>query len=157
MGNFYKYIFVSHSSKDWEKVRIIRNDIENLKFYPLLFHLKCLEKDPLLHKDVIRLKRILKEEIASRGRFLLCNSENSKKSEFVNWEIREVKKYSNIIVEEINIDDPMPLIKSQLKNWITKLNTIAFIHTWKGSGSTSPANGGPQSRKPVRQGVSCRA
>lgn len=134
MGNFYKYIFVSHSSKDWEKVRIIRNYIENLKFYPLLFHLKCLEKDPLLHKDVIRLKRILKEEIASRGRFLLCNSENSKKSEFVNWEIREVKKYSNIIVEEINIDDPMPLIKSQLKNWITKLNTIAFIHTWKGSG-----------------------
>lgn len=98
-----------------------------------MFHLKCLEKDPLLHKDVIRLKRILKEEIASRGRFLLCNSENSKKSEFVNWEIREVKKYSNIIVEEINIDDPMPRIKSQLKNWITKLNTIAFIHTWKGS------------------------
>ena len=51
-------------------MRIIRNYIENLKFYPLLFHLKCLEKDPLLVKDKNKLKRILREEIASRGRFL---------------------------------------------------------------------------------------
>lgn len=132
MNNFYKYIFVSHSSKDWRKVRIIRNYIEDLKFYPLLFHLKCLEKDPLLVKDKNKLKRILREEIASRGRFLLCNSKNSRESEFVSWEVKEVKKYSNIIMDEINLDTPMYCIKSQLKNWMTQLNTIAFIYTWKG-------------------------
>lgn len=100
-------------------MRIIRNYIENLKFYPLLFHLKCLEKDPLLVKDKNKLKRILREEIASRGRFLLCNSKNSRELEFVSWEVKEVKKYSNIIMDEINLDTPMYCIKSQLKNWMT--------------------------------------
>lgn len=132
MNSFYKYIFVSHSSKDWKKVRIIRNYIENQKFYPLLFHLKCLEKEPLLPKDKNRLKKILKEEIASRGRFLLCNSKNSSTSEFVKWEKKEVNKHSNIIIKEIELDQPISHIKSQLKLWTSKLNTIAFIYTWQG-------------------------
>lgn len=36
-------------------------------------------------------------------------------------------------MDEINLDTPTYRIKSQLKNWMTLLNTIAFIYTWKGS------------------------
>lgn len=133
MDNFYKYIFVSHSSKDWKIVRHIRNYLEELNFFPLLFHLKCLEREPLLAEDKKRLHELLSEEIASRGRFLLCNSKNSMHSEFVLWENKEVKKHSNIQVNEINLEAPMSTIKSQIKCWTTKLNTIAFVGTFKSS------------------------
>lgn len=133
MDNFYKYIFVSHSSKDWKIVRCIRNYLEELNFFPLLFHLKCLEREPLLAEDKKKLYDILSEEIASRGRFLLCNSINSMHSEFVLWENKEVKKHSNIQVNEINLDEPMSAIKSQIKCWTAKLNTIAFVGTFKSS------------------------
>lgn len=129
MDNFYKYIFVSHSSRDWKKVRTIRNYLEKLNFFPLLFHLKCLEREPLLAKDKKKLYELLSEEIASRGRFLLCNSKNSMQSEFVLWENVEVKKHSNILVNEIDLEVPMSILKSQIKCWITKLNTIAFVGT----------------------------
>ena len=40
-----KTIFLSHSSKDIEKVRQIRDILEALDYEPLLFHLKCLDDD----------------------------------------------------------------------------------------------------------------
>jgi hypothetical protein len=36
------WIFLSHSNKDFEKVREIRNDLEQLGHRPLMFFLKCL-------------------------------------------------------------------------------------------------------------------
>ena len=42
------WIFVSHSHRDLEKVRQIRNELEKRGHNPLLFFLKCLEDDNAL-------------------------------------------------------------------------------------------------------------
>ena len=39
------WIFLSHSSKDIDKVRLIRNEFEKMGHYPLAFHLRCLSTD----------------------------------------------------------------------------------------------------------------
>jgi hypothetical protein len=39
------WIFVSHSHRDLEKVREIRNELERRGHNPLLFFLKCLSDD----------------------------------------------------------------------------------------------------------------
>ena len=41
------YVFISHSHKDIEKVRILRNVMEENGFEPLCFFLKCLTKNKL--------------------------------------------------------------------------------------------------------------
>ena len=37
--------FVSHSTKDFERVRLVRNALEDSGFRPILFYLKCLENE----------------------------------------------------------------------------------------------------------------
>lgn len=83
-GNDDLWVFVSHSTKDFEKVRIIRNKMEEIGMRPLLCYLKCLKDKP----EVIEL---LKREIEVRPRFLLCDSPNARGSEFVNEEIKYIK------------------------------------------------------------------
>ena len=39
------WIFLSHSSEDFNKVRKIRNYLEEKSYRPLMFYLKCLESD----------------------------------------------------------------------------------------------------------------
>jgi len=39
------YVFISHSHQDIEKVRKIRNEMEDQGFEPLCFYLKCLTDD----------------------------------------------------------------------------------------------------------------
>ena len=58
--------FLSHSSKDIDKVRQIRDILEVLDYEPLLFHLKCLDDD---NDD---LETFIKKEIESRNIFMLC-------------------------------------------------------------------------------------
>ena len=45
-GNDDLWIFVSHSTKDFEKVRKLRNMMEEIGMRPLLFYLKCLKDKP---------------------------------------------------------------------------------------------------------------
>lgn len=123
-----KYIFVSHSSKDWNKVRIIRNYLEDRSFYPLLFHLKCLETNG---EDLSLLQDLLHREIISRRRFLYCRSENSIRSKFVQWELEQVQAINNAIFMEINLDDSSNIILNKLSVWTDYLTTIGFIGTWR--------------------------
>lgn len=83
-GNDDIWVFVSHSTKDFEKVRIIRNKMEEIGMRPLLFYLKCLKDKP----EVLEL---LKREIDVRPRFLLCDSPNARKSEYVGEEVSYIK------------------------------------------------------------------
>lgn len=83
-GNDDIWVFVSHSTKDFEKVRIIRNKMEEIGMRPILFYLKCL-------KDRPEVMDLLKREIDVRPRFLLCDSPNSRESEFVDEEVRYIK------------------------------------------------------------------
>lgn len=39
------WIFLSHSNKDFDKVRCVRNALEEREFRPLMFFLKCVDDD----------------------------------------------------------------------------------------------------------------
>ena len=39
------WVFLSHSSNDYENVKIVRDYLEENGFSALMFYLKCLEKD----------------------------------------------------------------------------------------------------------------
>ena len=58
-------IFLSHSHKDIDKVRTIRNLLESLEYEPLLFYLKCLDDN----ND--QLEEFIQKEIESRNIYIL--------------------------------------------------------------------------------------
>ena len=70
------WIFLSHSSEDFNKVRKIRNYLEEKSYRPLMFYLKCLESDEEIYDLITR-------EIDVRTRFILCDSENARCSDWV--------------------------------------------------------------------------
>jgi hypothetical protein len=99
MPNDNTYVFLSHSHYDFDKVCRLRNLLEEEGFKPLMFFLKAFENP----KFEPMLKPILKEEIDKRERFILCRSENSRKSEWVRFE-EEYVKSKNIPYEVIDLD-----------------------------------------------------
>lgn len=108
------WVFVSHSSKDFEKVRIVRNALEDSGFRPILFYLKCME-------DEDEINELLKREIDARRCFILCDSPNAQASKFVQSEVDyirskgrmyEIVDLSSIDLDSASIqDDLMQLIK----------------------------------------------
>ena len=78
------WVFLSHSNKDFDKVRILRNKMEDRGMRPLMFFLKCLDDDPEIFE-------LLKREIDVRPRFFLCESDNSKSSKWVQREVQYIK------------------------------------------------------------------
>ncbi len=84
-----QYFFISHSHLDIEKVRLIRNTIEETFFYePILFFLKCLSDDN-------ELQDLLRREISERIWFVYCKSENAEKSKYV----QEEREYVNDLIK----------------------------------------------------------
>lgn len=111
-NNSNGYFFLSHSSKDLEKVRKIRNLIENENGNPILFYLKCLDGDNPSGKDKEQLKGLISREIFARKKFILCKSKYTEpplSSEWIEWEKAEVrglqKKNKEIQVHEVDIED----------------------------------------------------
>ena len=97
-----QYFFISHSHKDIEKVRIVRNVIEETFFYePILFFLKCLS-------DENEINDLIKREIYERIWFVYCKSENAEKSKYVQFERQYidslVKGGKNIKILEVDLD-----------------------------------------------------
>lgn len=80
------WVFLSHSNKDYEKVRLVRNLLEEQHFRPIMFFLCCMEDK----KD--ELDDLIKREIDSRTRFILCDSENARNSHYVQMEVDYIKK-----------------------------------------------------------------
>ena len=78
------WVFISHSNKDFEKIIPFRNKLEALQYKPLLFFLKCLENDNEIFE-------LIKREIQARDRFILCDSINSRNSEWVQKEVDFIK------------------------------------------------------------------
>ncbi len=81
------YVFLSHSHLDYDKVRVVRNFLEENEFRPLMLFLKCFEKEE--YDDLTRY--IIKKEIDSRQRFLLCRSRAALKSKWVQFEVEHIK------------------------------------------------------------------
>lgn len=114
------WVFVSHSNKDFEKIRYVRNKLEMYGFKPLLFFMKCLEDD----KEIFEL---IKREIKARDRFLLCDSIHSRQSSWVQKEIEYIislgRPYDIVNLEdseeEINICIDRFVHRSTMYIWST--------------------------------------
>lgn len=106
------WIFLSHSNDDYESVRRIRNILEDLNTRPLMFFLKCLN-------DNDEIEDLIKREIKARTRFILCDSENARKS---NWVQKEIKYISEInkSYDIIDISAPEQDIRNKLKEFFRK-------------------------------------
>jgi len=89
------WIFVSHSVKDLEAVRQIRNAIEERGANPILFFFKQDIDDELL-------KTLISREIDARNFFVYCDSENARSSAYVEWEVAYVEKLEH--VKRVTID-----------------------------------------------------
>ncbi len=118
------WIFLSHSSKDIEKVRIVRNEFEKYGKNPLAFHLKCLNTDSFEGKQEV--VSLIHREIEARDWFVYCNSANAMNSEFVIDERNYVKKLNkkNIKIFDINLDDDKENIEKAVLKIVKSSNIV---------------------------------
>ena len=93
--NENRWVFVSHSTKDFDRVRLVRNALEEKGFRPILFYLKSLT-------DKNEINDLLKREIDARKRFILCDSPNARQSEFVRSEVDYIRS-QNRMYETIDL------------------------------------------------------
>jgi hypothetical protein len=91
------WIFLSHSNKDFEKVREIRNELEKRGHKPIMFYLKCLEGDNAMLPDLLR------REIAAREWFILCDSPNAQASQYVRDEVELIKSMEGKTIEVVDL------------------------------------------------------
>jgi len=117
------WIFVSHSHKDIEKVRFIRNEFEKRGGNPLLFFLKCLD-------DESELDDLIKREISERNWFILCDSPNARASKWVQEEVKMIKSLENKVFKKINLEDD---IEKQLDDVMdfSRCSTVFISHAMK--------------------------
>ncbi|MGO8697048.1 MAG: toll/interleukin-1 receptor domain-containing protein [Limisphaerales bacterium] len=111
------WVFVSHSHRDLDKVREIRNELERLGHNPLLFFLKCLEDDDA------QLPQLIEKEIEARTWFILCDSTNAQASKWVQKEFELVKAMSDKKFEIIDLDKET---KTELPK-VTRLSKRATV------------------------------
>lgn len=106
------WIFLSHSNEDYESVRRIRNILEEMNTRPLMFFLKCLN-------DSDEIEDLIKREIKARTRFILCDSENARKS---NWVKKEIKYISDLhkSYDIVDISASEQEIRHKLKEFFRK-------------------------------------
>ena len=111
------WVFLSHSNKDYEKVIKVRNLLEQYSFRPLMFFLKCLD-------DEEEVDDLIKREIDSRGRFILCDSQNAQSSKWVQRETEYIKSKRRIY-EVINIECPEEELVSEIVEF--KKNSSVYV------------------------------
>jgi len=127
------YIFVSHSHNDINKVRIIRNYLEELGAEPILFFLKS-------KTDKDEITQLIKDEIDARLWFIYCESENAKKSEWVKTEIDYIKETNKVTNCTINLDNSFDVdsnlslfTKEKIKSMIFEIKNnsrffVSYMH-----------------------------
>lgn len=91
------WVFLSHSNKDFEQVREIRNELEKRGHKPIMFYLKCLESDNAMLPDLLR------REIAAREWFILCDSPNAQASQYVRDEVELIKSMEGKAFEVVDL------------------------------------------------------
>jgi hypothetical protein len=104
------WIFVSHSIRDIDRVRRVRNTLEDLGHFPLLFYLHSMSDDS-------EIDSLIKREIQARTFFLLCDSPNARESRWVQHEVAYIKGQPGKFVMQLQLDDP----------WETQLQTIEAV------------------------------
>lgn len=107
------WIFISHSSADIKKIRIIRNEFEKYGQNPLAFHLKCLSTDT--DAGCIELENLIKREILARDWFVYCESTAAKQSKYVQMERDFVKTCGKKMIWHLNLDEDLTSILEKVK------------------------------------------
>ncbi len=92
------YIFISHAYKDINRIRKIRNILEENGFEPIMFYLRCLSD----HDEIVDL---IKREIDAREWFLLVDSENARQSDWVKAEIEYIRSKNTDKIVSVNLED----------------------------------------------------
>ena len=119
------WVFLSHSNKDYEKVIKVRDLLEKNSFRPLMFFLKCLTDDD-------EIDDLIKREIDSRGRFILCDSENARNSDWVKREIEYIQSKQRVY-QTIDIDAPVEKIAEDVLEFKKKSTVyISYAHNDEG-------------------------
>ncbi|MDD2600807.1 MAG: toll/interleukin-1 receptor domain-containing protein [Kiritimatiellae bacterium] len=95
------WVFLSHSHRDIDQVREIRNELERRGHNPLMFYLKCLDDDDSQLPDLLR------KEIAARDWFILCDSPNSRASGYVQDEIEMIKGLEGKVFEAVDLSQDL--------------------------------------------------
>lgn len=94
---FGAWIFVSHSTKDIEAVRDVRNTLEMRGHNPILFFLRCIEEEA-------ELELLLHREIAARDIFLLCDSSSARDAKWVRREQEFIKSLEGKVIKVLPLD-----------------------------------------------------
>ena len=106
------WIFLSHYYDDYDRVRCVRNMLEDFAIRSSMFFLKCLSEE----KEI---DNLIKREIDCRTRFILCDSPNARKSDWVQKEIEYIKTKGKGI-EIIDVNDTDENIKKKLFSYQRK-------------------------------------
>lgn len=112
------WVFLSHSNKDFDKIKYLRNKLEDRHFKPLLFFLKCLEDDDEIFE-------LVKREISVRDRFLLCKSNNAMASKWVEKEVEFIKSL-NRPYETIDIEAS----EEEIEKALERFDRRSTIYIW---------------------------
>lgn len=110
------WIFLSHSSKDFDKVREVRNILEVQDHNPLMFFLKCLDDDD-------EIDDLIEREIEARSWFVLCDSQHARNSRWVQQEVEIIKGYPKKTYLEIDLEDPDVNLEEEL-SYLTKKASV---------------------------------
>jgi len=115
------WIFLSHSNKDFDKVRDLRNELEARGHHPLLFFLKCLDDDS-------EIDDLIQREIKARSWFILCDSPNSRSSHWVTKEREIIAGLSTHTSATVDLDDPISKQLSSISE-LTKRASVFLSYT----------------------------
>lgn len=122
-------VFLSHSHKDIDKVRKIRDVLETLNCEPLTFFLKCLDDDNE------ELEEFIKKEIEARNIFVYCKSINSEQSDWVQKELQHIKSFDEKRLYTIDLDKAFEYSLVVLLKDIINIIHRNTIIIWRGKAS----------------------
>jgi hypothetical protein len=128
MLNGGSWIFLSHSSHDIEKVRMVRNEFERLGHNPLAFHLKCLSDKT--EKDKQELLSLIKREIDARQWFVFCESPAAKESPYVKFERDYINDSGKDKIWSLDMTQENDKIKKLVETISTDIEVfISYLHS----------------------------
>lgn len=113
-------IFLSHSRKDIDKVRKIRDILETLNCEPITFFLACMDDQNT------ELENLIKREIDARNIFVYCKSKHADRSKWVQKELQYINKSGNKRIYEVDLDHAF---ETGIVTLLNQIMTVVYRNT----------------------------